>query len=213
MFRFATLLAAISFSCAASAAESEHPQALDDLIAHFARVHGIPESLVHRVCKRESGYNPHLIHRRFYGLMQITYQTAHSMGYKGKPKGLLDPEVNLTYAVPYLANAYKVANEDETGAVRLYASGYYYVAKRKHLLDVLRTADSPSLEPPPPPPPSPPQPAQRPNPVVELLQAVTGPLPLPAAQAAPPVTDPVIQPLASPQPLQMYGPPAPVQAQ
>ena len=197
MFRYATLLAAMCFCSAAYATESEHPQALDDLIAHFARVHGIPESLVHRVVKRESGYNPHIVHRRYYGLMQITYQTAHSMGYKGAPKGLLDPEVNLTYAVPYLANAYKCAGETETGAVRLYSSGYYYIAKRKHLLEELRTANSPSLEPPPPTPETP-QPTPRANPVVELLQAVAGPIPLPAAQPAPP------PPGAAP--LQMYGP-------
>ncbi len=110
-------------------------------------MHGIPARLVHRVVERESGYNPHIVHQRFYGLMQITYQSARSMGYRGAPQGLLDPAVNLTYAVPYLANAYRAAGGNETGAVRLYASGYYYTAKRKHLLGSLRTAASPSLEP------------------------------------------------------------------
>ncbi len=131
---------------AAVAAESPpHPAALDALIAHYAMIHGIPARLVHRVIVRESGYNAHVVHIKFYGLMQITYQSARSMGYTGAPEGLLDPAVNLTYAVPYLANAYKAAGGDEAGAVQLYASGYYYEAKRKHLLGAMRTAASPSL--------------------------------------------------------------------
>jgi soluble lytic murein transglycosylase-like protein len=130
---------------AALAAEPQHAKSLDDLIARYAEMHGIPARLVHRMILRESGYNANIVHLRFYGLMQITYQSAQSMGYRGEPQGLLDPEVNLTYAVPYLANAYRAAGGDEMGAVRLYSSGYYYVAKRKHLLDAMRTAASPSL--------------------------------------------------------------------
>ena len=45
--------------------------------------------------------------------------------------GLLDPEVNMTYAVKYLAGAYKVAGGGESGAVSNYARGYYYQAKRQ----------------------------------------------------------------------------------
>ena len=32
-------------------------------------------------------------------MMQISYPTARSMGYKGEPEGLLDAETNLKYAV------------------------------------------------------------------------------------------------------------------
>lgn len=144
-----TLFLAFAICCAgraATAAEAQHAKALDDLIAHYASMHGIPARLVHRVIARESGYDAHVVHLKFYGLMQITYQSARSMGYTGAPEGLLDPAVNLTYAVPYLANAYRAAGGDEAGAVRLYASGYYYAAKRKHLLGEMRTAASPSLD-------------------------------------------------------------------
>ncbi|MGA3302432.1 MAG: transglycosylase SLT domain-containing protein [Methylovirgula sp.] len=138
-------VATLSFCSAAGAASHPNPKAFDDLIAHYASMHGIPARLVHRVIERESGYNAHVVHLKFYGLMQITYQSARGMGYTGAPEGLLDPAVNLTYAVPYLANAYKAAGGNEAGAVRLYAAGYYYEAKRKHLLSVMRTAASPSL--------------------------------------------------------------------
>jgi soluble lytic murein transglycosylase-like protein len=137
-------LALASFCPAALASSPPHSLALDDLIARYARIHGIPESLVRRVVAKESSYDPTAFNRRYYGLMQITYQTARSMGYQGDPKGLFDPEVNLTYAVPYLANAYRLAGGNEARAIRLYSTGYFYVAKRQKLLHVLRTAESPS---------------------------------------------------------------------
>jgi soluble lytic murein transglycosylase-like protein len=74
--------------------------------------------------------------------MQIRYATARGMGYTGSASGLLDANTNLTYAVPYLANAYKVAGGNPDRAVSLYAGGYYYEAKRKGLLRALRTGVS-----------------------------------------------------------------------
>jgi len=149
MFRLYVAAALVATSCSYAKAGSspDHSQALDDMIARHAEAHGIPEHLVHRVVMRESRYNPRLVHRAFYGLMQITYPTARSMGYTGKPAGLLDPDTNLTYAVPYLANAYKIAEGNETRAVALYSGGYYYVAKRRKMLGTLRTAGSESLAP------------------------------------------------------------------
>ena len=48
--------------------------------------------------------------------------------------GLRDPNTNLTYAVKYLAGAYRAANGDPNRAVGYYASGYYYAAKRQRLV-------------------------------------------------------------------------------
>jgi Transglycosylase SLT domain len=134
------------------AATPEHPAAYDEFIARQAAKHGVPERLVHRVVMRESRYNPRVVHNHCFGMMQIKYGTARSMGYTGSPQGLLDPQVNMTYAIPYLANAYRVADGDEDRAVRLFAGGYYYAAKQKQLLASLRTADSPPLAPDQPPP-------------------------------------------------------------
>jgi soluble lytic murein transglycosylase-like protein len=115
---------------------------VNSLVAYYAKAHDVPESLIHTAIKRESGYNPSLKHGPFWGLMQIRYDTARSMGYSGPPSGLLDAKTNLAHAVPYLANAYRVAERDERRAIRLYASGYYYEAKRRGLLKKLRTARS-----------------------------------------------------------------------
>src|SRR5579863_6844476 len=102
---------------------------LDGMAAAQASANGVPVSLVNRVIKRESGGNPRAVSRGNYGLMQIRLGTARAMGFSGSAAELLDPQVNMTYAVRYLAGAYRAAGGNESRAVALYASGYYYQAK------------------------------------------------------------------------------------
>ncbi len=97
--------AALFVVSAAAAGPVERPTAYDEMIAREAKAHGVPEAFVHRIVMRESRYNPRLVHNHCFGLMQIKYATARGMGYRGDARGLLDPQINLTYAVPYLANA------------------------------------------------------------------------------------------------------------
>jgi soluble lytic murein transglycosylase-like protein len=105
------------------------------LIRKYAGVYGIPESLLHRVIQRESGYNPAARNGPYYGLMQILPQTARTMGYRGDPSGLLDAETNLIYAGKYLRGAWLVSGGSQDRAVMWYSKGYYYEAKRKGLLE------------------------------------------------------------------------------
>src|SRR6202521_5286009 len=123
-------LAALPFSQAAQAQHAEY----DALVATHAKANGVPEALVHRVIVRESRYQPHLLGRGgTIGLMQIKLATARSLGYTGSAEGLRDPDTNLTYAVRYLAGAYRAANGNHARAVAYYAGGYYYAAKRQRL--------------------------------------------------------------------------------
>jgi soluble lytic murein transglycosylase-like protein len=109
--------------------------ALDQMIERTAAELKIPSSLLHRVVKRESNYRPNARNGPYYGLMQILPQTARQMGYRGPPSGLLDPQTNLRYAGRYLKGAWLVSGGKPDLAVRYYARGYYYDAKRKGLLD------------------------------------------------------------------------------
>jgi len=104
---------------------------LDALIAQHAAANGVPEDLIRRVIKRESGGNPRAVSAGDYGLMQIKLATARSVGYTGNAAGLLDANTNMTYAVKYLAGAYRVARGNANQAVHYYAAGYYYAAKAK----------------------------------------------------------------------------------
>ena len=103
---------------------------LDALISSQAAANGVPEELVRRVIRRESGGNPRVVSAGNYGLMQIKLGTARAMGYQGDAAGLLDPNTNMTYAVKYLAGAYHAAGGNSDRAVHYYAAGYYYAAKR-----------------------------------------------------------------------------------
>jgi soluble lytic murein transglycosylase-like protein len=118
---------ALHFPQAAVAQQS----AYDAMIAAHAQVNGVPEALVHRVIRRESRYQPHLVGRcGCIGLMQIKLQTARGLGYTGDAASLRDPNTNLTYGVKYLAGAYRAANGNFGQAMHYYASGYYGVGKR-----------------------------------------------------------------------------------
>lgn len=120
--------AALLFPTAASAQRAQY----EALVATHAQANGVPEALVHRVIVRESRYQPGLIGRGgTIGMMQIKLATARGLGYTGTAEGLRDPNTNLTYAVKYLAGAYRAANGDHNRAVAYYAGGYYYVAKRQ----------------------------------------------------------------------------------
>ncbi|ANM11439.1 MULTISPECIES: lytic transglycosylase domain-containing protein [unclassified Rhizobium] len=107
------------------------------LIQKYSKLYEIPETLLHRIVHRESRYNPKAYNKRgYFGLMQIKYNTAKSMGYDGAPGGLFDAETNIKYAAKYLRGAWLVSDSKEDDAVRLYARGYYYDAKRKGMNDV-----------------------------------------------------------------------------
>ncbi|MDO5605216.1 MAG: lytic transglycosylase domain-containing protein [Paracoccus sp. (in: a-proteobacteria)] len=103
-------------------------------INYWAQHHGVPVGLVHRVIIRESRHRPGARNGPYYGLMQILPQTARTMGYRGPAEGLLNADTNLQYAVKYLRGAYIVADRNHDAAVRWYARGYYYEARRKGLL-------------------------------------------------------------------------------
>ncbi len=132
-----TLLFILAASAVPAAAQNQRVARLDangnldSLIAQYAAANNVPEALVRRVIKRESGGNPRVVSKGNYGLMQIRLGTARALGYRGTAAGLLDPDTNMTYAVKYLAGAYQAADGNANRAVHYYASGYYYAAKRK----------------------------------------------------------------------------------
>lgn len=145
ILRIAALVAAgLVVPQAAFAGEAEYAE----MVATHARANGVPEALVHRVIMRESRYQPGLVgHGGTIGLMQIKLATARGLGYTGDAAGLRDPNTNLTYAVKYLAGAYHAAGGDHARAVRYFAGGYYYVAKRQRQGAVQQASFEPQLEP------------------------------------------------------------------
>jgi len=133
MSRFAASLLPVALAAFAQIALA--PAALagahDALIAKHAVANGVPEQLIRRVIRIESRGKAGAVHAGNYGLMQIRLGTARGVGYSGDAQGLLDPDTNLTYAVKYLAGAYRAAGCDENRAVSYYQRGYYGAALRE----------------------------------------------------------------------------------
>lgn len=94
-----------------------------DLIQRHASDNNVPFALADAVVRLESGYNPGIVHAGNYGLMQITLGSARSLGFKGPPSGLLDPDTNLTYGMKYLGAAYQLAKSDTCRTIMRYQSG------------------------------------------------------------------------------------------
>jgi len=146
-------LTAMAALLASPHAAAQQRAQFDALVLAHARANNVPEVLVHRVIVRESRYHPDLVGRGgTIGLMQIKLATARGLGYTGDAAGLRDPDTNLTYGVKYLAGAWRAANSDHARAMRFYASGYYYVAKRQRLeptlpAPVLASAPPKDIEP------------------------------------------------------------------
>lgn len=136
----ASLLSACSGSSAPEATPKDpplYPNETPELrasINRWADHYELPRTLVHRLAIRESTHNPAARSGPYYGLLQILPATARSMGFKGKPSDLLDAETNLKYALKYLRGAWLLSDGDHATAIKWYARGYYYEAKRRGML-------------------------------------------------------------------------------
>lgn len=105
------------------------------LISKYSQTYDVPEKLVHRVVKAESGYNPGARNGPYFGLMQLLPETARTMGHRGSAVTLLDADTNLKYGVKYLRGAWLVSRRHPDRAIGWYRRGYYYEAKRMGLLE------------------------------------------------------------------------------
>jgi len=81
----------------------------DDLINKYASVNSIDPALLKAIISIESAfyeksyrYEPHR-NDASYGLTQLLYQTAKSLGYTGKPTDLYNPENSIKYGAKFLS--------------------------------------------------------------------------------------------------------------
>jgi soluble lytic murein transglycosylase-like protein len=147
---FVWFVATAAFFVSSGASAQSRAQ-YESMVATHAAANNVPEALVHRVIVRESKYHANLVGRGgTIGLMQIKLPTARGLGYTGDAAGLRDPDTNLAWGIKYLAGAYRAANGDHNRAVRYYAGGYYYAAKRQrqrpmHIAPVLASGGPPKI--------------------------------------------------------------------
>lgn len=105
-------------------AQAQDRTQLNQDIAEMARIHKVPERLIHRIIVRESRYNARAMHAGNYGLMQIKPATARMMGYRGSAKGLYDPETNIKFGMKYLAMAQDLGDGTTCSTILKYNAGH-----------------------------------------------------------------------------------------
>ena len=98
-FRLPSPAASPAFAQKQRATMPDANGSLDALISRHAAANNIPEDLVRRVIKRESGGNSRAVSKGNFRLMQIKIATARGLSYRGTAAGLLDADTNMTYAV------------------------------------------------------------------------------------------------------------------
>jgi soluble lytic murein transglycosylase-like protein len=90
-------------------------------MTNAANAFNIDVALMYSICQQESKCRANAINhsdgtkkqkavglvKKSYGLFQMQYATAQSLGFKGKPKDLLKPETNAWYAAKLLRSLYK----------------------------------------------------------------------------------------------------------
>jgi soluble lytic murein transglycosylase-like protein len=95
------------------------------ILTREAKRSDLPTDLADAVVAVESGYNPGAVGNvGEVGLMQVRPQTAAMLGYKGTAAELMDPEVNISYGVRYLAKAWELAKGDLCLTLVKYRSGH-----------------------------------------------------------------------------------------
>ncbi|MBK5001040.1 lytic transglycosylase domain-containing protein [Pseudomonas sp. S31] len=98
-----------------------------DVVAVAARIHDVPQALLHALIKAESGYNPRARSAAgAVGLMQLMPDTAREMGVEDR----LDPEDNIQGGARYLKRMLKLFDNDITLAVAAYNAGPDAVLRR-----------------------------------------------------------------------------------
>ena len=123
----------IAFALGAGAAFARPPlDELDSGVSLYQRIgkaealrNRIPFAIVDAVMRVESGYDPGARGDvGEVGLMQILPSTADMMGFRGPLSALAEPATNIAYGTQYLAEAWRLANQDICTTVMKYRAGH-----------------------------------------------------------------------------------------
>lgn len=136
--RYKTLILACGMVCSSGIAKPavQKTEIIEDCaIMNQARREGARDlRLVLAIAKLESSKNGRVVTVTpggvsHYGLMQLQYGTARSMGFSGKPQELLEWKTNMKYGVAYL-NEQLRKHRSNTSAAAAYNAGAVYICKK-----------------------------------------------------------------------------------
>lgn len=110
-----------------------HENDFNPIVETAASAWDVDAALIKAIIGAESEFNPNAyraepqIGDASYGLMQLLYETAKSLGYTGSTGGLFDPTTNIRLGTRYLADLTKQASARGYGvdsAISAYNAGF-----------------------------------------------------------------------------------------
>ena len=111
------------------------------LVTREAEQHDLPPAVADAVAYIDSGYSPFVVGKAGeVGLMQVRFERAVMLGYKGGVTGLFEPETNVRYGVMDLVQAWQSANGDLCRALMKYRAGYGAERVSPHSVEYCRRA-------------------------------------------------------------------------
>jgi soluble lytic murein transglycosylase-like protein len=105
----------------------------DAIVNEAGNAWSVKPALIKGIIAAESEFNPRAyrdeprIHDGSYGLMQLLYGTAHTLGYTGSTTGLYDPTLNIRLGTRFLADLIRTADRAGFGidsAISAYNAGF-----------------------------------------------------------------------------------------
>ncbi len=116
-----------------------------------ANAHKVDLALLYAICTLESKCRPEALNkddataskkklgikRRSYGMFQMQLATARSLGFKGKPSELMNPETNTWYAAKYLNTLYSRYKNDTIKVISAYNAGKYVTSNHNYVEHIL----------------------------------------------------------------------------
>ena len=87
---------------------------IQEKIASEAFSQGVPIHIALGIAEVESRFQPTAFSDGNYGLMQIRFGTANSMGFRGTGKDLMNPDNNIKYGVRYILFCQTLYSDERT---------------------------------------------------------------------------------------------------
>lgn len=103
---------------------------IEERIVEIAKQHDIDSNLALAFAEVESRFNPKAsryepkLKTKTIGLFQILLQTARSVGFKGKPSELYNPDTNILYGIKYLAKCQELYGKSPKQIMCCYNGGW-----------------------------------------------------------------------------------------
>jgi soluble lytic murein transglycosylase-like protein len=129
---------------ARKAARLKEKEQIIDQIVQTARANGVKPHEALAIAQIESGFHPRVsrwepkLHTYSLGLFQLLIPTAKAMGFVGKNRELLKPDVNIPMGIQYISMCYQVNKVSTLDLACCYQAGLYASEKVCHQNQMVR---------------------------------------------------------------------------